>query len=91
MDNRGFNKMMNFECLFYGLKALLYGLPASAIIAYLIYKAVLRGVDVTYQLPWAAVLISIFSVFLVVFVTMIYAVSKIKKANVIDALKNETV
>jgi putative ABC transport system permease protein len=91
MDNRGFNKMMNFECIFYGLKALIYGLPASAIITYVIYKAVLRGVDVSFQLPWAAVLISIFSVFLVVFVTMIYAVSKIKKANVIDALRDEAV
>ena len=29
------------------------------------------------------------SVFLVVFVTMLYAMSKVRKENIIDALKNE--
>jgi putative ABC transport system permease protein len=33
--------------------------------------------------------ISIFSVFLVVFVTMMYSVSKVKKENTADALKKE--
>jgi putative ABC transport system permease protein len=89
MNNRGFNKMMNFECFFYGLKALLYGLPVSAVITYLIYKSVLNGVDVTFELPWVSIGISVFSVFLVVFVTMMYAVGKVKKTNVIDALRDE--
>ncbi|MCL1964517.1 MAG: ABC transporter permease [Firmicutes bacterium] len=89
LNNRGFNKMMNFECLFYGLKALLYGLPISAAITYLIYKAILNGVDVSFTLPWNSIAISIFSVFFVVFVTMMYAVGKIKKANVIDGLRDE--
>jgi putative ABC transport system permease protein len=89
MDNRGFNSMMNFECLFYGLKALLYGLPISVLVTYLIYKSVENGVDVDFTLPWGSIAISIFSVFFVVFVTMMYASSKIKKANVIDALRSE--
>lgn len=36
-----------------------------------------------------AVLIAVFSVFAVVFATMMYSMSKIKKENPIDALKNE--
>ena len=40
-------------------------------------------------LPWAAIGIAVLSVFLVVFATMMYSMSKVKKDNPIDALKNE--
>ncbi|MDR1069912.1 MAG: ABC transporter permease [Gracilibacteraceae bacterium] len=89
MSSRGFARMMSFECLFYGLKALLYGLPASAGITYLIYRAVLGGVDVPFTLPWRGIAVSAGGVFLIVFVTMIYAVRGIKNANVIEALRDE--
>jgi putative ABC transport system permease protein len=91
LGNKSFNKMMSFECLFYGLKALLYGLPVSVAMTFLIYKAMLRGVDVSFNLPWSSVGVAVFSVFFVVFVTMMYSVSKIKKANVIDALRDDAV
>ncbi len=89
MSYKGFNKMMNFECVFYGLKSLLYGLPVAFIITYLIYRSVMTGADVVFLVPWMSVGISVFSVFLVVFVTMMYSVSKVKKENTADALKNE--
>ena len=89
MTSKGFNRMMNFECLLYGLRALLYGLPASVGVTYLIYMAMAAGYDAGFRLPWAAIGIAVLSVFLVVFVTMMYSMSKIKKDNPIDALKNE--
>jgi putative ABC transport system permease protein len=89
MGAQSFNRMMNFECVFYGLKALLYGLPASVAITYLIYKATLKGIDVSFHLPWGSIAIAIISVFFVVFITMMYATSQIKKANVIDSLRIE--
>ncbi len=89
MTQKGFNKMMNFECLLYGSKALIFGLPVSAGITYLIYLAVTDGIETTFRLPWGAIGISVLSVFLVVFATMLYSMSKIKKENPIDALKNE--
>ena len=89
MTQKGFNRMMNFECLLYGSKSLLYGLPASAGVTYLIYKAISDGFETSYHLPWTAISIAVLSVFLVVFITMMYSMSKIKKDNPIDALKNE--
>ena len=89
MTSKGFNRMMNFECLLYGSRALLYGLPASVGVTYLIYLAMAAGYDAGFRLPWAAIGIAVLSVFLVVFVTMMYSMSKIKKDNPIDALKNE--
>ena len=91
LGNRSFHKMINFECVFYGLKALLYGLPAAAGITWLIYKGLSNGVDISFTLPWSSIAISVFSVFLVVFVTMLYAVGKIKSVNVIDALRDDVV
>lgn len=85
----GFNRMMNFECVFYGLKALLYGLPLSLLATYLIYLSMSQGLGMAFTLPWTAILIASASVFLVVFVTMMYSMSKIKKENIVDALKNE--
>lgn len=89
MSQKGFHRMMNFECLLYGSRALLYGLPVSAGVTWLIYRAVDGGYETTWRLPWGAVGIAVLSVFLVVFATMMYAMGKIRKDNLIDVLKNE--
>lgn len=89
MTRSGFNKMMNFECLLYGSRALLYGLPVSCVVTYLIYLSIMEGYETSFHLPWTAIGIVVLSVFLVVFITMMYSMSKIKKDNPIDALKNE--
>lgn len=89
MTGGDFNRMMNFECLLYGSRALGLGLPVSAAITYLIYLAVSGGYETSFRLPWEAIGIAVFSVFAVVFATMLYSMSKIKRDNPIDALKNE--
>ena len=89
MTSKGMRKMLNFECILYGTKALFWGLPASALVTFLIYKAVNEGVDTDFYIPWKAVIIAVLSVFIVVFSTMMFSMSKIKKDNPIDALKNE--
>lgn len=89
MTKKGFMRMMNFECLLYGSRALLFGLPVSFIVTFLIYLSVNEGYETGFCLPWGAVGIAVLSVFAVVFVTMMYSMRKIKKDNPIDALKNE--
>lgn len=91
MADRDFNKMMRFECAFYGMRALIIGLPLSVVCSWLIYKGMhTGGMDgVEFVMPWASIGISIFSVLLVIFVTMMYAVSEIKKENIIDALRDD--
>ncbi len=89
MTNRGFNRMMNYECLLYGAKALLFGVPVAFGVTYLIYRSVMQGVDTGFYLPWSAVAVAVGSVFLVVFASMLYSMSGIKKDNPIEAMKNE--
>ena len=91
MTAKSMRKMLNFECLLYGSKALLYGLPTSIGVTYLIYLSINEGIDTPFFVPWIAVLIAVMSVFIVVFATMMYSMGKIKKDNPIDALKNENI
>ncbi len=91
MLDRDFNKMMRFECILYGIKALLFGLPFSIIISWIIYKGMYTGGadEIDFVIPWASIVISVFSVLFIIFVTMMYAVNKIKKENIIDALRDD--
>ena len=91
LTHRGFDRMMNYECLIYGVRSLLFGVPAGILMSYAIYNianigyASARG----FYVPWHSVAIGIGSVFVVVFATMLYSTHRIRRDNPIDALKNE--
>ena len=91
MDRKDFGRMMRFECVLYGTKALLYGLPVSAVVSYLIYLVVGRGFNSRFMIPWGSVGIAVLSVFAVVFVTMLYAMHKVGKENTVETLRNENI
>lgn len=90
MTTRGFNRMMVYESLLYGIKGVLYGVPAAIGITYLIYRAISNGIEFQFFVPWGSAVIAVMSVFLVVFATSFYAMRAIKKENPMDALKNES-
>lgn len=91
MSDRDFNRMMRFECVLYGARTLLLGLPIAGLLSWLIYKAMVAGgmEDVPFVFPWGSMGISILGVFLVIFITMLYAVNRIRKENIIDALRDD--
>ncbi|MDE7323184.1 MAG: ABC transporter permease [Lachnospiraceae bacterium] len=92
MSERGFNRMMNFECFFYGLRTLLFGVPVSGLLSWLIYKGMVTSEQLegfAYHFPWKSMAVSVLGVFCIVFITMLYATGKIRKENIIDALRDE--
>lgn len=86
-----FQNMIVFESILYGLKALLVGLPVGAVFNFLIYKTVSGNFDSKYAFPYQTYLIAIVSVFVVVFVAMLYSTAKTRKDNIIDGLKSEVI
>ena len=89
---RGFNKMMLFECLFFGLKSLLYGLPVSFIVIYLFHLSFNGIVSFDSMLiPYGSILMAIFGVFIIVLISMWYATIRIKKDNILDAIREENI
>ncbi|MEA5057887.1 MAG: ABC transporter permease [Anaerotignum propionicum] len=90
MSDKDFNKMMCFECVLYGGRTMLWGLPLSGALSYLIYKGmVIGGGNIAFIFPWKSMAISVFGVLFIVFITMLYAINKIKKENIIDALRDD--
>lgn len=91
LDQKGFRKMMNYECMIYGAKGVIYGLPVAVLFSYLIYRITGTAYQTSFYIPLYSVVIAVGSVFVVVFATMLYATGIMKKENMIDALKNENV
>jgi len=91
MADRDFDRMMRFECALYGLRTLLFGLPLSLLVSWLIYFGLTfkETEAFPFQFPWASLGISMVGVFIVIFITMLYATSKIRKENIIDSLRDE--
>lgn len=91
MTKKAFNKMMNYECLLYGIKSIIYGLPIGLFISYLLGRIMREGLSMGYIFPTKAMIIAVVSIFIVVFVTMTYSMNKIKKDSPIETLKNENI
>jgi len=91
MTPKGFNKMLQYESMFYGLKALLYGLPLSIAVMVLLYFSIRQTFEYGFALPWMSMLFSIIAIFVIVGLAMMYATVKIKKENIIDGLKQENI
>jgi|AGTN01.3.fsa_nt_gi ABC-type transport system, involved in lipoprotein release, permease component len=86
----GFNRMMRFESIFYGLKGLLWGLPISLLIALLLYNMQTDVLGMSFKLPWVSYIVAVFMILVIVLASMLYSTHRIKKENIIDELKLET-
>jgi putative ABC transport system permease protein len=91
MTPKGFNKMINYESIFYGVNALLFGLPISIGVMYLIHRSVGETFEYGFELPWLDILFVIAAIFIIVSSAMLYSIGKIKKENIIEGLKQENV
>lgn len=91
MSDRDFNRMMRFECFLYGARTVLWSLPLSAVLSVLLYQVMVLGggFELTFLFPWGSMGASILGVFLIVFITMLYAASRIRRENIIDAMRDE--
>lgn len=89
MTKKGFYRMMDYECILYGIKGVALGLPVSLAINLLMARSIGFGTNIGVLIPWKSVIIAVGSVFLVVFATMIYSMGKIRNDNPVETLKNE--
>lgn len=91
LSPRGFNKMLYFESIFFGLKSLLYSIPVSIGVSYLIYRSINGMVSSSFTLPLEYILIAVIGVFIIVLLTMLYSSRKIKHENILDAIREENI
>ena len=91
MTNKQFKKMLDLECVFYGTKALLYGLPLGVFVCFLLNQAFGNMITFLFEIPWTSIMISIIAIYFVVFATMLYASRKVKKENIIDVIRDDNI
>ncbi|WP_391572439.1 ABC transporter permease [Cohnella sp.] len=91
MTPKSFTKMLNYESIFYGVKSLLFGLPVSFIVMVLIYKAFSNKFGFAFAMPWTSIVAVIAAVFVIVGSAMLYSAAKVKRENLMDALKQESI
>ena len=91
MTPKAFNRMIRYESLFYGMKSLVIGLPFSILVMILIHRSLAQSLRFSFELPWLNILFAIAAVFVIVGAAMIYSSSKIKRENIIDAIKQENI
>lgn len=88
---KGFNKMLIFECLLFGIKSLLYGISVSLVITYLFHLSFNKMAKTSLIIPYASIIIAILGVFIIVLITMWYATKQIKKENILDIIRKESI
>lgn len=89
---KGFRRMLQFESLFYGLKALIFGLPISIGISFGMWSALDSGnIAIPFHLDYRIYLGVTAAVFLIVGLSMLYSTSKVKKDTIISTLKSEII
>nr|WP_239549302.1 FtsX-like permease family protein [Scopulibacillus daqui] len=91
MTESGLYKMINYESIFYGIKALLYGLPASIAVMCLIYWSNQFTFEYGFTFPWMSLISVVIAIFIIIISAMLYSMRKIKKENIIEALKQENI
>ena len=89
MQTKELYRMMNYECLIYGGKALVWGLPIATVLSYGIQWIFREATSGKLAPPWEAIGIVTVCVFVVVFSSMFYAVTKLRKDNPVEAIRME--
>jgi len=92
LTTTGFNRMLLFECFFFGMKSLLYSLPVSALLIVLINR-IMEDITSFGEILWPvkSILIVIFMVFFIILITTMYATKKIKHENIMEAIREENI
>ena len=91
MTKKEFNKMIKLENIFIGFKALIRGIPLGIIFSYIVHLSFETNVIMDYIFPISGIIISIVSVFLILWIITLYSLRKINKQNIIETIRRDNV
>ena len=91
MSKRELRRLMDYECLIYGVKGLLYGLPVAFGLVRLMYEQLKAGYTFGFYIPVYGIVAAVLLAFVIVFFSMLYAMNKLKAENPMETLRNEVI
>lgn len=89
MTPKSFKKMIYLESFRYGARSLIFSIPVSVAIHFLMYKALANSFDYGFKLHIMPYLIAVVAVFLIIESALFYSIDRIKDDNIIDTLKTD--
>lgn len=87
----GFNRIIYFESLLYGVLALVYGVPIAIAIDIIMNKTIGDVVEFGMILPWKAVLVCVLGTFAVTFIASYIPMKKLNKESIIENIRQESI
>lgn len=91
MTPKSFARMIRFESLLYGLKALLYGLPIGFAVMYGMHSLLRSNFETPFTVPWGGVLAGSLLILAIVALSMAYSSVRLKRDNIIEALRADNI
>lgn len=91
MTERGVAKMLNYESVLYGIKALLWGIPIGLLVCLLMYRAMTSVMEFAFIWPVSSMVISVVVIFILTFTTMSFARRKERQGHIVDALRQDII
>ena len=88
MTSGGLKKMLLLESVLYGMKSLVFAIPISLIIHYVMYSMISKGMTpFMFYINWGAYGIAVIMVALVVVMAMLFSLQSIEKVEIVKELK----
>lgn len=88
MTSGGLKKMLLLESVLYGMKSLIFAIPISLIIHYVMYSMISKGMTpFVFYINWGAYGIAVIMVALVVVTAMLFSLRSIEKVEIVKELK----
>jgi len=88
MTHGGLNRMLNLESILCSAKSLVIGLPLGIGASYFVYRSIVASVEFDYIFPWLAITQCIIAVFIITWVTMRFAASRLKDGNIVGTIRD---
>jgi len=90
MTYDGLKYMLNLESIMCSAKSIIIGLPVAILLTYLIHLPIRSIFPIPYQIPWIAIIQCILGVFAITLITMRFAISQLRKENIIESIRSES-
>ncbi|MGL5347946.1 MAG: ABC transporter permease [Peptostreptococcaceae bacterium] len=88
---QGFNRMVYLESILYGTISLVYALPIAIVMCVAMHNRVSDVISFGIIIPWEAILVSIFAVYLITVVSAMIPMKRLNKENIIESIRQESI
>lgn len=89
LTQKGLKKMITFEGMLYGITGSIYGSIFGSILSYFLYRGVSNVREQTYMLPYDAIAIAVAGAMLIGYLSVLAPLRRIKKENIIEAVRED--